>query len=90
MDGMEIDAEPETLVADGEMDGDITCEAQRSMDPIMAVMGCNAETSEAGAFNTHKEMQQRTQAVHAVPKVHRAWLLARSCGKGRNSVLDVS
>ena len=26
MDGMEIDTEPETLVADGEMDGDITCE----------------------------------------------------------------
>ena len=39
MDGMEIDAEPETLVADGEMDGGITCEAPRPINPIMAVMG---------------------------------------------------
>ena len=39
MDGMEIDTAPETLAADGEMDGGITCEAPRPIDPIMVVMG---------------------------------------------------
>ena len=39
MDGMEIDTEPETLVADGEMNGGITCEVPRPIDTIMAVMG---------------------------------------------------
>ena len=39
MDGMEIDAEPETLVADGEMDGGITCESPSPIDPIMSLMG---------------------------------------------------
>ncbi len=39
MDGMEIDDEPETLGADGEMDGGITCEAPRPIDPITTVMG---------------------------------------------------
>jgi hypothetical protein len=39
MDGMEIDTAPEALVADGEMDGGITCEVPRSIDPIMTVMG---------------------------------------------------
>ncbi len=38
MDGMEIDDESETLVSDGEMDGGITCEAPRPIDPIMTVM----------------------------------------------------
>jgi hypothetical protein len=37
-DGMEIDAEPESLVADDEVDGVITCEAPRPIDPIMTVM----------------------------------------------------
>ena len=39
MDGMEIDTAPETLAADGEMDGGITYEAPRPIDPIMTVMG---------------------------------------------------
>jgi hypothetical protein len=39
MDGMEIDAGPETLVADIEMDGVITCEDPRPIDPITTVMG---------------------------------------------------
>ena len=39
MDGIEIDDEPETSVADGEMDGVITCEGPRPIDPIMTVMG---------------------------------------------------
>ena len=39
MDGMEIDTGPETLVADSEMDGGITCEAPSLIDPITAVMG---------------------------------------------------
>ncbi len=38
MDGMEIDAEPETLVACGEVDEGIACETPWSMDPIMVVM----------------------------------------------------
>jgi hypothetical protein len=39
MNGMEIDAEPEALVASGELDEVIACEAPRPMDAIMAVMG---------------------------------------------------
>ena len=38
MDGMEIDAEPETLVACGEVDEGIAGEAPRPMDPIMTAM----------------------------------------------------
>ena len=37
-DGMEIDAEPESLVADDEVEGGITCEDPRPIDPIMEVM----------------------------------------------------
>ena len=36
---MEIDTEPETLTADGEIDGDITCEVPRPIDPTTTVMG---------------------------------------------------
>ena len=38
MDGMEIDAEPETLVACGELDEEIAVETSSPMDPIMTVM----------------------------------------------------
>ncbi len=38
MDGMEIDAEPETLVTCGEVGEEIAGEAPRPMDPIMTVM----------------------------------------------------
>jgi hypothetical protein len=35
-------------------------------------------------------LQQARQLVHHMPEVHRARLVALSCGKGRDSVLDVS